>query len=140
MLPTRGWELIIGSILAYFEVTIGYRGKYKSRYLILPIIGLFLIFHSILFFDDEMFHPSFYTISPIIGVCLIIWFSNKKELITKILSSKLFVGIGVISYSLYLWHYPIFSFARIKVSDHSEYEKIVWIALTFLLSIISYFS
>ena len=86
MLPTRGWELIIGSILAYFEVTIGYRGKYKSRYLILPIIGLFLIFHSILFFDDEMFHPSFYTISPIIGVCLIIWFSNKKELITKILS------------------------------------------------------
>ena len=79
MLPTRGWELIIGSILAYFEVTIGYRGKYKSRYLILPIIGLFLIFHSILFFDDEMFHPSFYTISPIIGVCLIIWFSNKKN-------------------------------------------------------------
>jgi peptidoglycan/LPS O-acetylase OafA/YrhL len=74
---------------------------------------LLLIGHSILFFNDEMFHPSFYTLSPIIGVCLIIWFSNKNELITKILSTKLFVGIGLISYSLYLWHYPIFAFSRI---------------------------
>ena len=61
-----------------------------------------------------MFHPSFYTLSPIIGVCLIIWFSNKNELITKILSTKLFVGIGLISYSLYLWHYPIFAFLRMN--------------------------
>ena len=59
-----------------------------------------------------MFHPSFYTLSPIIGVCLIIWFSHKDELITKILSTKLFVGIGLISYSLYLWHYLIFSLLR----------------------------
>ena len=37
---------------------------------------------------------------------------NKDEFITKILSSKIFVGIGLISYSLYLWHYPIFAFSR----------------------------
>ena len=73
-----------------------------------------------------MFHPSFYTLSPIIGVCLIIWFSHKDELITKILSTKLFVGIGLISYSLYLWHYPIFTFARVvEFTQQSLFNKLI---------------
>jgi peptidoglycan/LPS O-acetylase OafA/YrhL len=139
VLPTRGWELLAGSILAYFEINNAHRNKNKTLNLILPTIGLLLIGHSILFFNDEMFHPSFYTLSPIIGVCLIIWFSSKNELITKILSTKLFVGIGLISYSLYLWHYPIFSFARIKDNTPSEYDKFEWVVLSIILSLISYF-
>jgi hypothetical protein len=54
---------------------------------------------TILFFNDKIPHPSFYTLSSIIGICLIIWFSQKNEPVYKLLSSKLFVGIGVISYS-----------------------------------------
>ena len=77
-MPTRGWELLAGSILAYFEINNGHRSKNRILNLILPFIGLVLIGHSILFFNDEMFHPSFYTLSPIIGVCLIIWFSSKN--------------------------------------------------------------
>src|SRR6056300_450293 len=136
---TRMWELLAGSILAYFEITKGHRSKNRILNLILPFIGLMLIGHSILFFNDGMFHPSFYTLYPIIGVCLIIWFSSKNELITKILSTKLFVGIGLISYSLYLWHYPIFAFARIKDNTPSEYDKFEWIVLSIILSLISYF-
>ena len=111
-LHTRMWELLAGSILAYFEITKGHRSNNQTLNLMLPSVGLFLIGHSILFFHDKMFHPSFYTLSSIIGVCLIIWFSQKDELITKLLSTKLFVGVGLISYSLYLWHYPIFAFTR----------------------------
>jgi len=139
VLPTRGWELLAGSILAYFEINNGHRSKYRILNLILPFVGLILIGHSILFFNDEMFHPSFYTLSPIIGACFIIWFSNKNEMITKILSTKLFVGVGLISYSLYLWHYPIFAFARIKDNTPSEYDKFEWIVLAIILSLISYF-
>ena len=139
VLPTRGWELLAGSILAYFEINNGHRSKNKILNLILPSIGLLLIGHSVLSFNEEMLHPSFYTLSPIMGVCLIIWFSNKKEIITKILSTKLFVGIGLISYSLYLWHYPIFAFARLKYSTPSEYDKFEWIVLSIILSLISYF-
>jgi len=140
VLPTRVWELLAGSILAYFEITKGHRSKNKTLNLILPTIGLLLIGHSILFFNDKMFHPSFYTLSPIIGVCLIIWFSYKDELITKILSTKLFVGIGLISYSLYLWHYPIFAFARtIEFIQGSLFNKLLLVIIIFILSIFSYY-
>ena len=139
VLPTRGWELLAGSILAYFEINNGHRSKNKTLNLILPTIGLLLIGHSILFFNDKMFHPSFYTLSPIIGVCLIIWFSHKDELITKILSLKLFVGIGLISYSLYLWHYPIFALSRIVefTGGGGVFKKL---SLGFLILIVSIFS
>jgi peptidoglycan/LPS O-acetylase OafA/YrhL len=138
VLPTRGWELLAGSILAYFEINNGHRSKNKTLNLILPTIGLLLIGHSILFFNDKMFHPSFYTLSPIIGVCLIIWFSHKDELITKILSTKLFVGIGLISYSLYLWHYPIFALSRIvEFTGGGVFKKL---SLGFLILIVSIFS
>ena len=144
-LPTRVWELLAGSILAYFEITgrgegVGVRFKYKILNLILPSVGLFLIGYSILFFNDTMFHPSFYTLYPIMGVCFIIWFSNKNELITKILSTKLFVGIGLISYSLYLWHYPIFAFARVNQFIEGNFINKIMIGLViFILSFISYY-
>jgi len=139
-LHTRMWELLAGSILAYFEIKLGHRSQNKTLNLIIPSIGLFLIGHSILFFNDKMFHPSFYTLSPIIGVCLIIWFSNKNEIITKIFSSKLFVGVGLISYSLYLWHYTIFAFIRIsKFTEGILYEKLLIGAFILILSIISYY-
>lgn len=140
VLPTRGWELLAGSILAYFEINHGHRSKNKTLNLILPAIGLLLIGHSILFFNGEMFHPSFYTLSPIIGVCFIIWFSNKNELITNILSTKLFVGIGLISYPLYLWHYPFFSFYRITEFKYGSLLNILLLGIIILaLSIFSYY-
>ena len=138
-LPTRMWELLAGSILAYFEITLGHRSKHQTLNIILPTIGISLIGHSILFFNDETFHPSFYTLSPIIGVCLVIWFSHKDELITKILSTKLFVGVGLISYSLYLWHYPIFAFVKIESVEMSKINIIIISLITLIFSIISYY-
>jgi peptidoglycan/LPS O-acetylase OafA/YrhL len=139
-LPTRGWELLAGSILSYFEIKLGYRSKLKILNFSLPSLGLFLIGYSVLFFNDDMLHPSFYTLLPIIGVCLIIWFSNKDEIITRLLSTKLFVGIGLISYSLYLWHYPIFSFNRIiEFTDNIILRELIIGMLLLILSLLSYY-
>ena len=140
ILPTRGWELLAGSILAYYELKLGHRSQNKILNIVLPYIGLFLILISILFFNDGTRHPSLITLPPIIGVCLIIWFTSKKKLVTNILSSKILVGIGLISYSLYLWHYPVFAYARITDFAQGDIFRKIFIALIIIiLSILSYF-
>lgn len=60
-------------------------------------------------------------------------------MVGKLLSFKPIVGVGLISYSLYLWHFPIFAFGRIGSSNPSTYDKIEWILLAFVLSTVSYF-
>ena len=132
ILPTRGWELLAGSILANIEIKYGRNSSNILLSQIFPILGLFLIIHSLFFYNDQMFLPSFYTLSPIIGVCLILWFCNQGSLITKMFSNKYVVGLGLISYSLYLWHLPIFVlFSNVNIT--------YLIVITFLLSIFSYF-
>jgi len=137
-LHTRIWELLAGSILSYIEIKKGHRSNHQILNFILPSIGLFLIIFTIIFFKFHFPHPSLYSLPAILGTCFIIWFSNPNEIITKLLSTKLFVGIGLISYSLYLWHYPIFAFVRI-VEGVSLPNKIFWIILSIILSTVSYF-
>ena len=85
-LHTRIWELICGSLVAYFEIKKGHRGKNKVLCHILPVLGLILVIFSFIYFDSEIFHPSFYTLVPAIGVTLILWFTNKDNIISRILS------------------------------------------------------
>jgi len=139
-LHTRIWELILGSLLAYYEIKLGHRGQNKILCQIFPILGLTLIVYSFFSFDGKIFHPSFYTLIPAIGVSLILWFSYEDNFILKILSYKVFVKIGLISYSLYLWHYPIFSFANhLEIFFNNNLEKFLLILVTFILSIFTYY-
>lgn len=134
---SRFWELAVGSMLAYRELY--YKPSYEGlASKSLPIFGLYLVGYSILLFDGKTPHPSFHTLIPIIGVALIIGFASKDELVGKILGSQPFVWIGLISYSAYLWHYPIMSFSRILLERIDIYIQIQWIFYTFILSIISY--
>jgi hypothetical protein len=133
---SRFWELAVGSILAYTELK-GRGPNERREARVLPIFGLFLVAFSILFFNSETPHPSLYTLIPIIGVALIIAFSSKEEIVGKFLGSKLIVWIGLISYSAYLWHFPIFAFGRLDGSFGNK-EKLSLFILVFVLSIASY--
>ena len=139
ILPTRGWELLFGSIIAYIDIKKYRIPKNKLTDFLLPATGIILIFYSIFLFDSSTKHPSFLTLIPVVGVSLLIIFLRERSsFIYKLLSSKLFVSIGLISYSLYLWHYPIFAFGRAMNSDPTIFEKILWIILSFVLSTLSY--
>jgi peptidoglycan/LPS O-acetylase OafA/YrhL len=134
---SRFWELLVGSALAFIELKYG-KAKNPLLTKTLPIFGLFFIAHSILFFDVNTPHPSFQTLIPIVGVALILAFCSTEDFVGKVLSFKPIVGVGLISYSLYLWHFPIFAFSRHTSLTHSGYDKFEWIFATFILSILSF--
>ena len=138
MLPTRMWELLAGTLVAIWGVK-NSRSQPPILTQVLPILGLALIIWAVVSFNHQTFHPGFITIIPVLGTCLILQYSNPGSLIGKVLSAKPIVATGLLSYSLYLWHFPIFAFARIKNSSPSDSDKLGWIALTIGLSILFYF-
>ena len=135
---SRFWELFVGCMLAYRELY--YRSQTEGiGAKLLPMLGLYLITYSVLFFDGATPHPSFHTIIPVVGVALIIGFASKNELVGWILGSKPFVWLGLISYSAYLWHFPVFAFSRVGANTLDQYDKFELLLLTVVLSALSYF-
>lgn len=133
----RGWELLAGAILAKLEMSHG-RSRNTILTNIMPVSGLFLIFHAFLFFDGSTAHPSFLTLIPVAGTMLLIWYCQPGEVVTDALSSRPMVAIGLISYSFYLWHFPAFALARIWDPELSQLDLVVLIFLAMALSAASY--
>lgn len=143
LLPTRIWELLIGVFAAFY--LFGRDGtKIKSSdssYLIqfLSIFGLFLIVYSIFVFDRQTLFPSLYTLIPTLGAAFIVLFATPQTVVGKILSSKVLVGLGLISYSVYLWHQPLFAFARhITLADPGRDVFILLILLAIAAAYLSW--
>jgi len=162
LLPARGWELMAGALLAYREVTHKVRVHQKNasrgdkaravgveeplretvespRFAAgLAALGLAMILGSIGLFDETIRHPSHLTLVPVMGTVLLIRYAAYGSLVKTLLSNKLVVWVGLISYSLYLWHFPIFAFAKINDADLDMYGKGLAILLSILLALFTY--
>jgi len=114
LLPTRGWELLIGVFVAFY---LTYRTFLSSQIAnqLLSFLGLGMIIYSILSFDETTPFPSFYTLLPTMGTGLLILCAIPNTLVYSLLSYKPVVGIGLISYSAYLWHQPLLAFTKYKL-------------------------
>ena len=132
--PTRIWEILTGSICAFIlfdsEAVSRFRNVYSS-------FGFVLIAVSVFVFDNLTPFPSFYTLAPVLGTCLIIIYGDQTH-VGRLLGTKFFVGLGLISYSLYLWHQPLLAYLRlVGISILDLMDFILFISV--LLSL-SYFS
>lgn len=125
LLPTRAWELFIGVIIGYY---LSRRSLPPKGNDILSLIGLFMIMMAVFLYDKSTPFPSVYALLPTVGTALIVLFTDKTTFIYKLLSLKIMVGLGLISYSLYLWHQPVFAFAK-----HSSLHEIGFMKSTCLI-------
>lgn len=112
MLPTRSWELLIGAFIAFYYARHNIKKNHHNIEQLGSLLGLMLIVYSVFTYNDQTPFPSVYALAPTIGAALIIIFTTNKTIVGNLLGSKPFVTIGLISYSAYLWHQPLFAFSR----------------------------
>lgn len=108
LLPTRGWELLVGVFVAFY--LFDKRGVEGNQ--ALSVLGFLLVAYPMFWFDKQTPFPGLYALIPTLGTALIILFAAEKTFVYRALNTRVLVGIGLISYSAYLWQQPLFAFAR----------------------------
>lgn len=135
MLHTRAWELMIGAVCAvFFKRTWSAKlGLMWSNFL--SATGLAMIGMAMLLYGHETPTPSLYSLVPTVGAALIILFGCQGTWVHAVLGQRVFVFLGLISYSAYLWHQPLLAFARIySVNAPTHAVNATLVATTFLLA------
>ena len=119
LLPSRAWEMLAGSFLA---AVYSYRGEQLARRPgmsdALSLMGIVLILLSFIFYDDKMQHPSVFTMVPVLATAFVIYFTRPGSISYALLGNTPMRAVGLISYSWYLWHWPVFVYMRLTQSRY----------------------
>lgn len=156
---TRFWELLAGAVLAHIQ-TFGRNETTESKLRALPwlslknpfpscsrqarsdllsICALLLILASVTVIHKDRPFPGWWATVPVSGAVLSILAGPNAWMNRKLLANKLLVGIGLISYPLYLWHWPLLSFARMmETKSFSPEVRVLTVAVSFLLAWLTY--
>ena len=137
LLHARGWELLIGAFAAFY-LQGGGRIAPGIVSNVLAAAGVLAITYAVYWFDETTPFPSLYALVPTAGTVLVILFAVPGTVVQRLLSLKACVGIGLLSYSMYLWHQPIFVFARYLFG--LPVGSYMFLALTVLATLLALFS
>ncbi len=135
LLPSRAWELVLGALAAIYLRD----GRAMAGNQILSLLGLVMIAVSVIAFDEHTRFPGFPALMPTVGTLLVILFANAGTVTGRLLSLRPVVGIGLISYSAYLFHQPIFAFVRHRNFEEMKFgQPYAFSLLAFLLAYLSW--
>ncbi|MEE4250589.1 MAG: acyltransferase family protein [Alcanivoracaceae bacterium] len=139
LLPARAWELLAGSLCALYlrrtpEPLAGLAGLQST----LALTGLGMILASVVLLDGDTPFPGVYAVPTIVGTVLVICFAHSGNLGGRLLALRPVVLAGLISYSAYLWHHPLFAFTR--HAHTGEPDELVMIGLAMLSMLLAYLS
>lgn len=137
LLPTRAWELLIGSFIAAIPTR---RASVRWLSESLSWGGLLAILCAVFFYDHDTRFPGVAAILPCVGTALVIW-ANGHTLtsVGKLLTARPIVFIGLISYSLYLWHWPVFVFSKYPMLEPiPQAKRILLLLASMLLAVLTW--
>lgn len=135
----RHWELLLGSVLAIIVRNEEAKLPKKSTSFIISLCSILSLIYTSLTLDSTAAFPGWYALIPVLASVALIWTMQSSGPINFVISSKPFVLIGLISYPLYLWHWPIFSLARIiNGSAPPNSVMLALMALSFLLATLTF--
>lgn len=136
LLPYRAHELILG-VLSFFSVrAVPLQSERISN--ILAFIGMALVLGSLAFITRTLPYPGVNSLFPCLGAALLIYACSGPNVMRAALSNKILVFVGLISYSLYLWHWPIFSFLRYRQIELTFLTSMVAVIASFLLAFLTW--
>ena len=139
---TRFWELIFGALLANWMMRNQNQDESRKSYVIkniCSVAGLSLIVLGSLLITKDSKFPGWLALIPVIGTSLLIYSNTQAYLNSFVLSNRVLVWIGLISFPLYLWHWPLLVFARILENETpSRYIRITTVLLSILLAWLTY--
>jgi peptidoglycan/LPS O-acetylase OafA/YrhL len=128
--PSRFWEILIGSIAALWCSSRDIKGNDP-----LAALGLMALFLTFFLYDDSIMFPSYYALLPTIGTVLVLTFARGSTMTANLLRFDLIRFIGLISFSAYLWHQPVFVFAR--VYGYETAKPLTGVVLTVIILLTS---
>ena len=135
---SRFWELLIGSVLAYSSLQTAKTPKSTNVNNWTAWTGVALLAIGVYFINPERRFPGFWALFPTLAAYLLIKAGPKAWFNQVVLSNRLFVWVGLISFPLYLWHWPLLVFAEIKLGALGISTKLGLVALSILLSWLTY--
>jgi peptidoglycan/LPS O-acetylase OafA/YrhL len=139
LLPFRAWELLAGGFVAFYYKRHDRLAQNPQLNQWGSLAGVLLLAVAVFTFHRHMPFPGFSALVPVLGTVLVIMFATPQTWAGKLLCNKLMVQIGLISYSAYLWHNPLFAFARVRAEFHLE-SPLLMLALAFLSLVLAYFT
>lgn len=138
LLPFRAWELMAGVIIAKVESETQLLDVGKVAKELVSALGLLLIVFAVTTLDAASIRRGG-ALLPVAGAAMVIAFSSGTIFTARVLSLRLLVSIGLISYSLYLWHFPLLSFCRHLVEGKpTQTMAFAIVGLTFVLAWLSW--
>lgn len=139
LLPARAWELLLGAVVALAPLSSWERSGRDTYRVPVEVVAIASVVVSIMLFDSTHPYPGWRALPPVVGTAILLRWLDASSPLGRALSARPVVSVGLMSYSLYLWHQPVFALYRYRSLGAVSLEaKVGLVGATALLSYLSW--